>query len=166
MLGGAPVVGIEDSSWEQNADADNHNIYYKGTGSDTETPQSLGKYCAGCHVQYHSPGVPGDLWGFDNGGGSNPWLRHPADYAIPNSGEYTAIIGSAYDPIVPVGKPLAGTTNVVENGDTVMCLSCHRAHGSQYPDMLRWDKSLMSTKQAGAGAGTGCFKCHSAKDGS
>jgi hypothetical protein len=166
FLGGAPVVGIEDPNWEQNADADHHNIYYKGTGSDTETPESMGKFCAGCHVLFHSPGTTSDLWGIDNGGGSNPWLRHPADYAIPNDGEYAAIIGSDYDPVVPVGKSLTGTVNKVELGDTVMCLSCHRAHGSPYPDMLRWDKSLMSTKTTGAGAGTGCFKCHSAKDGS
>ena len=165
------MVGIEDPLWEQNADADDHNIYYKGTGSDVETPQSMGKFCSGCHAHYHSPGFPGDLWGIDNGGGSNPWLRHPADFAIPDSGEYKAsnggIVGAAYDPTVPVGKSLSGTDDtIVEVGDTVMCLSCHRAHGSQYPDMLRWDYSLMLTKTVGAGAGKGCFTCHSAKDGS
>lgn len=47
----------------------------------------------------------------------------------------------------------------------VFCLSCHRAHGSPYPDMLRFDYSEMQAGGGGA-TGTGCFKCHSAKDGS
>lgn len=51
---------------------------------------------------------------------------------------------------------------VVDLGvDKVMCLSCHRAHGSPYPDMLRFDYNM----EAGGGTSTdGCFKCHTNKD--
>ncbi len=166
-MGGAPVAGIEDADWEYTAGANDHNVYYKGTGSDFEAPQSIGKFCAGCHAAFHSPGFAG-VWE-DNGGGTDPWLRHPTDYAIPSSGEYAAIVGTAYDPSVPVGKPVPLVApedlSVVKSGDVVMCLSCHRAHGSPYPHMLRWNSDTIRTGATGAAVGTGCFKCHSAKDG-
>lgn len=168
MLGGAGVTGIEDPNWEQTPTATNHNIYYGGTGADDESPESMGKFCAGCHYNFHSPGNGAfNYWGLDNGGNGSPWLRHPADAVIPNSGEYAAIIGKDYDPKVPVGKPNLSSYNgaLVQEGDKVICLSCHRAHGSPNPDMLRWDYSTMLTGTTGAAAGTGCFKCHSTKDG-
>jgi len=59
---------------------------------------------------------------------------------------------------------ISGTvSSVVTPGtDRVMCLSCHRAHGSPYLDMLRWDYNTMiaadSTKSGG------CFICHTNKN--
>jgi predicted CXXCH cytochrome family protein len=164
-VGGAGVSGIEDLNWEQTPTKDNHNAYYGGTGSDADNPQSMGKFCAGCHYQFHSPGFPTSFWGIDNGGGADPWLRHPADVAIPNSGEYANY--TVYSPTVPVARPDLAlfTADVVRPGtDMVFCLSCHRAHGSPYPDMLRWAYSGMEPGTTGASAGTGCFKCHSDKD--
>jgi predicted CXXCH cytochrome family protein len=67
--------------------------------------------------------------------------------------------------MVPVGR-----TNVVPDGpgsrvtpgsDAVMCLSCHRAHAREYPEMLRWDYSAMVV---GSGSRGGYFVCHSAKN--
>ena len=168
-LGGAGVHGIEDANWEQNADKDNHNIYYGGNGTDGESPQSIGKFCAGCHYNFHSPGFASTKWGVDNGGGDNPWLRHPTDAEIPNIGEFAATINSDYDPTVPVGKPNIGKgnfiANKVEEYDKVICISCHRAHGSPYADLLRWDYSGMLIGTKGSSSGSGCFKCHSSKDG-
>lgn len=177
--GGGPVNGIEDADWEYTTvDASDHNVYYKGTGSDLgDMPESMGKFCAGCHAQFHSPGFP-TIYPEDNGAGTSasPWLRHPADFAIPDIGEFAngagGIVGTDYDSLVPVGKDLADTGNInkVVAGDTVMCLSCHRAHGSPYPHMLRWDGDNMRTGAVVGGsyqptvAGTGCFKCHAAKD--
>lgn len=45
--------------------------------------------------------------------------------------------------------------------DAVMCLSCHRAHAREYPEMLRWDYSAMVV---GSGSRGGYFVCHSAKN--
>jgi len=168
MLGGAGVHGIEDPDWEQSPSGSAHNTYYGGTDDDLETPQSIGKFCAGCHYNFHSPGFATTLFSNDNGGGANPWLRHPADAVIPNESEYAAY--TVYDPQVPVGRPEASLTGfavetVRPGTDRVICLSCHRAHGSPYADMLRWDYAAMQTLTTGPAAGTGCFKCHSAKDG-
>ncbi len=180
-VGGAPVLGIEDPNWEHNADASHHNVYYggvSGSNEDTASPESMGKFCAGCHLGFHSNGATFSAGGVNvnNGSGApgNPWLRHPADFAIPTVGEYGDIIGTSYDPTVPVGKPMttdsgpapdSATGNTVQAGDTVICVSCHRAHGSPYADMLRWSYSEMEINTTGAGAGKGCFKCHSQKDG-
>ncbi|MEW6218022.1 MAG: cytochrome c3 family protein [Thermodesulfobacteriota bacterium] len=170
LLGGAGVNGIEDPDWEQHATSAVHNTYYGGDGTDTESPQSIGKFCAGCHYNFHSPGSPTTLMDVDNGGGANPWLRHPADAVIPNDpgSEYTAY--TVYDPQVPVGRPEASLTGFVGSAvrpgtDKVICLSCHRAHGSPNPDLLRWPYGEMVLDTSGAAAGTGCFTCHSAKDG-
>ena len=39
----------------------------------------------------------------DNGGGADPWFRHPANAVMPNEYEYTSY--TVYDPLVPVGRP-------------------------------------------------------------
>ena len=85
------------------------------------------------------------------------------DKRIPILNGYGAY--TTYDPLAPVARPdLTGWTGpsplVNEGGteqkDMVMCLSCHRAHGSPYPDMLRWDYDALV-------AGKGCYTCHTAK---
>ncbi|TSA13704.1 MAG: hypothetical protein D4R73_00455 [Deltaproteobacteria bacterium] len=55
----------------------------------------------------------------------------------------------------PAGTVAAGI-------DIVTCLSCHRAHASAYPDILRWDYSTMIAN--GGSLSTGCFVCHTTKD--
>ncbi|MBU0730332.1 MAG: hypothetical protein KKE17_14250, partial [Proteobacteria bacterium] len=173
LVGGGPVHGIEDPNWEQTPDKDTHNVYYGGTGNDNEDPQSMGKYCSGCHYNFHADGdnTNESFFGVDNGGNTatEVWFRHPADAVIPNSSEYTSYV--EYDPLVPVGRQEKAdiatvAMDVVRPGtDKVICVSCHRAHGSAYPDMLRWDYTGMETGTTGSTAGTGCFKCHSTKDG-
>ena len=112
-------------------------------------------YCVGCHGEFHTQ--------LD---GNSNWIRHPSDAVLPNTGEYTAY--TDYDPNVPVARPdlaaITSTGSVANNADMVMCLSCHRAHGSPYDDMLRWDYSGMVAGGGGTASGTGCFKCHSEKD--
>jgi len=164
---GGGVHGIEDPDWEQNPTSTDHNVYYgSDDGADLqEDPQSIGRFCAGCHYAFHSPGEAFSL--VDNGGGSDPWVRHPANAVIPAAGEYTSY--TTYDPLVPVGRPEKATLAAVAmdevrpGTDRVICVSCHRAHGSPYPDMLRWD--YINDCSAGVpNADCGCFICHSTKD--
>jgi hypothetical protein len=44
----------------------------------------------------------------------------------------------------------------------VMCLSCHRPHGSPYKDILRRDYDLMIANDSSKSGG--CFTCHSYKN--
>lgn len=51
-------------------------------------------------------------------------------------------------------------SQVTAGEDQVMCLSCHRAHESQYADILRWNYEDMIAGEVGSG---GCFTCHTNK---
>ena len=153
------VEGIEDSDWHATKAPNDHNEYLGNVGNKTGSANlmTLGNtmtgYCCGCHGNFHKQQSDG------------AWVRHPSDAVIPNSGEYIGY--TVYDPNVPVARTAlsAVSANVEPGKDLVMCLSCHRPHGSPYPDMLRWDYNLMSAGTTGAGAGNGCFVCHSNKDG-
>lgn len=164
------VRGIENQYWEQNPSASSHNEYAGETdhsGTLSGGYDSISDWCGGCHGDFHY---------YTNGsavGSGSPWLRHPTDWAIPNSGEYANAYGDShvYNPLAPVARPeitdsgtFTGSPGTVRIGtDQVQCLSCHRPHGSPYPDMLRWDPNSC---QAGSSNSTcGCFLCHTQKDG-
>ena len=160
---GLGVEGIEDDDWQFTEAASDHNEYLGWVGDHEYAAgfYNLGKtmtaYCAGCHGNFHIQR--------DGEGASANWIRHPSDAVIPNSGEYTNY--TVYDPIAPVARPDLsdiGNTGVVRPGtDLVMCLSCHRAHGSPYDDLLRWEYSGMVAGGGGGDSG-GCFVCHTEKD--
>jgi predicted CXXCH cytochrome family protein len=167
------VEGVEDPLWEQNVSPTQHNVY-KGTTDDYQSVivlanNSIGELCAGCHAKFHHvPAIGGvETDGMRNTVGAGAWIRHPSDVVLPADGDYAAY--TTYDPLAPIAKQtLDGTvTSVVVPGeDVVTCISCHRAHGSPYPDMLRWDY----TNDCSAGSDDteanpcGCFTCHTTKD--
>jgi predicted CXXCH cytochrome family protein len=161
--GSEGVAGIEDPFWEHEATSAAHNEYLgtvgdkRDDGPFTEGLNTVTSFCVGCHNSMH---IQDSTYV-----GASPWLRHPSDQRLPAGGEYAGY--TVYDPLVPVARPGLSTvrTTVTQGQDMVMCLSCHRAHGSPYPDMLRFPYDGM---QAGGGGadGTGCFKCHTGKDGS
>ncbi len=165
----AGVTGIEDSDWEQTVGAGDHNVYrgtvngYGDAGAGPYLPDSsIGQKCAGCHGNFHHDMHQGAELA------SNPWVRHPSDVVIPNSGEYAGFNGdgSTYSTLAPVAQSVAGLTlgsTVTLGSDVVTCISCHRAHGSPYPDMLRWDYAN-DCNNAVANPACGCFVCHTGKD--
>lgn len=159
------VLGVENNDatlgWQNAPSA--YNKYKGASAPDTATLISPGGngtmsgLCAECHGNFHGTG--------DNGHGvSGAWIRHPTDILLPTSAPYNNYLpATAYDVTVPVAwldpsLPAAG-------GAVVMCLSCHGVHGTNYADILRWDYSGMVAGTTGGAAGTGCFKCHSDKDG-
>lgn len=172
---------FEDVDWELTKGPTDHNFYAKQ--DDPYIKESVGYFCTGCHGEFHSMGSdtfgPDPIQGISNGGddntdglisknsGTSPWLRHPTNVNIPfdSLGEYQAMNGIDYSTDVPVAQdPLAmGTKDTIQNGDQVMCLSCHRAHASQYADALRFDYSQMIAHN-GTDLNTGCFYCHRSKD--
>jgi predicted CXXCH cytochrome family protein len=171
---GGTVDGVEDPDWEYTKSATDHNVYAAEVANDYENPQSMGKFCAGCHGTFHANGDPNsfttvNVTGIFNGDGSsaNPWIRHPANFPIPNAGEFAQVIGQAYDPTIPVAKNVQASYNagIVNAGDQVICLSCHRAHGSDQSDMLRFSYSQVVAHSSTTGNATnGCFFCHRNKD--
>lgn len=162
------VCGIEDPDWQAAANATDHNEYLgnainlNASANMNTLGHTMTGFCCGCHGDFHAQNTEPD--------GSGSWIRHPSDAKIPITGEYAAYV--LYDPLAPVARPdltdwTGPSSSVNEAGtvskDMVMCLSCHRPHGSPHDDMLRWDYNEMV---AGGGANTtGCFTCHTDKSG-
>lgn len=156
---GHGVAGLEDDDWEHTTSASDHNEYLGGSGDKTDTQamaregNTMSGFCAGCHGNFHEQNT--------SPAGGSPWIRHPSDAVIPAGGEYAAFI--AYDPLVPVARPSLGgaaSPAVVPGSDMVMCLSCHRAHGSPYYKMMRWDYRSGDL----ATSLSGCGVCHTRKN--
>ena len=159
------VKGAEDSLWEGGGtlSAIVHNVYKGATSPAAGTVSTPGGgtisgLCNECHGNFHGVTEIG-------GNTSSPFTRHPADIALPTSGDYAGY--SAYNPLVPIAKTtIPDTQNSTMLGATVMCLSCHRAHATKYPDILRWDYTkMLAGNAATADRDTGCFACHTGKDG-
>lgn len=153
------VHGGENTSWA-NTDASDHNEYKGEALAGARSTQGWGDIetishlCAECHGVYHASAT------ITNYTTTGPWLRHPTDYVLPNTGEY-ASISSTYQIDAPVGRATlamgAPVPTVDITADIVTCLSCHMAHGGPYPDILRWDYTNTLA------AGTGCLYCHTGK---
>jgi len=154
FLGG--IWGLENSNWNFGETASVHNEYYGvNVNTDYANQATISYSCAQCHGDFHkTTGTP------------SPWTRHPTDITLPSTGEYASY--TAYSVEAPVARstiPATSGSDVTPSGttdDIVTCISCHRAHGSPEPDLLRWTYSGMV---AGGGANaTGCFTCHTTKD--
>ena len=131
---GSDTEGIGDPQCEH---GEGHNIYKSGD-----------QYCSACH---------GKFCGTENQGAGGGWIRHPTNTLLPTEGEYK---GYVYRKDVPVSYP---DPNKPERLTArVMCLSCHRPHGTPYPYLVRWDYGTMVAN--GGKNNNGCFACHSQKD--
>ena len=153
------VAGIEDGDWEYTVSSSDHNEYCGAVSSEdySGASHSISRYCAACH------------WGF-YGDNTGHWKRHPSDYALPDSGEYANY--TTYNPLAPIARlestltsMTVASSTVTPGEDQVSCLSCHRPHGSPYPDILRWDYEN-ECKAGTSSSDCGCFVCHTKKGGS
>jgi len=179
----AGIKGLEDANWEWSATSSTHNEYFGRNDTNTERDDdetdsyaytdTISFLCAECHGHFHSRIDSDATFGA-------PWVRHPTDILLPNSGEfddYNSDNGDntpgSYSLDVPVARPAVptnaqGSSATIDLTDTtgvtgaiVMCLSCHRAHGSEYDDLLRFDYTQVTV---GSGNTTGCFVCHTDKN--
>jgi hypothetical protein len=173
------VKGLENNGsykW-QNKDANNHNEYFGATtpmivggacntslchdpGGKRPQNNTISGFCSTCHGAFHvrvwldgDPGIGDDT--------SSPFTRHPTDVILPGSGEYAAY--TSYNVTAPVARTTVpdNMSNIVTpNSDVIMCLSCHSAHATDNPDMMRWNykSSNLST------AISGCNVCHTSRD--
>jgi hypothetical protein len=148
------ILGKEDPDWEQDNINTSHNEYKGSTASATDTASYL---CSQCHGKFHT-------WegGASEVGTASPWLRHPTDIVLNNTGEYASY--TVYNMTVPVARPdpdsVVDTTQVTPGTDIIMCLSCHRAHASPNFKSLRWDYKDVNLSTALSG----CNVCHTSKD--
>jgi hypothetical protein len=151
-----PAFGVRSST-----EADYyHNIYSAGAGSDT-----ISKLCANCHGVFHSDTQSGGAW-----------IRHPTDIALPAYSAGPPVMwepqnDTVYNEFDAKYNPF-GFTDVSDTTGTkyVTCLSCHRAHGTEQYDLLRFKYTTGESGEQIAGRydGTpatnvayGCLGCHS-----
>ncbi len=167
MLSG--IKGIEDDDWEYTANGTkisaDHNLYSGAHRSNENLiTGTISALCAKCHGDFHN--------GTGSIGIGSAWLRHPIDFDMSTlavSSEYDGY--DAYSMEAPVAvSSMSSATDLTAidhlggrgaaNGNAiVMCLSCHRAHGSPYGGILRWDYKNWP------GTGTnGCAICHTTKN--
>lgn len=167
------ILGKEDDDWEYKPDSLHHN-QYKGihrTDDQNYDSSTISYLCAECHGEFHN--------GNGNVGDASPWLRHPTDFDLgaASGSEYASYnggtgTGNTYSVVAPVASvDVSNVLDKVNPGSTdgtaiVMCISCHRAHGTPYKDLLRWpylpDEGGQCTVGGGSG-GCGCLICHTEK---
>lgn len=168
------VLGWEDADWEYSSSSTDHNRY---VGQDRTLvtqidPSTISGFCAGCHDDFHNTNSGGARVGIGyNNTFASPWLRHPNDYDLadlPAATDYASF--TTYDTRVPVARTTgtlsSGAASAVGNDQgIIMCLTCHRAHGSPYHASLRWNYRawpgndlLTGTRQ------DGCQICHTSKN--
>ncbi len=166
----------------------NKNVYRGGFSS----------FCAVCHGAFHggtetvmdSTSVATSSTG--NTAGTTHWLRHPTNVALNgiryNVAKYTVTVSNSqgtnpnppgYDWKYPLRRvdgtwtaTSPSTAGEVAPTDRVMCLTCHKAHASQYSNSLRWDNAGHAAFLAngeldgyyeasnGDNPAYGCNKCH------
>lgn len=157
------VLGLENptTAW-RNVNATDHNEYKGAAGQGASSRSSpanstISGFCAECHGYYHGPGAT-------ETGGASPWVRHPSDYSLPSSGDYTSY--TTYNIVTPLarvtlpGTPSGTVDPMGTSDDIVMCLSCHKAHAASNYKGLNWDykNTTLST------AISGCVACHTSKN--
>jgi hypothetical protein len=162
----AGIKGLEYYDWDWNETALSHNEYYginntsdRSSGGNYGTGDTISFMCAECHGTFYS------TINADSSSGS-PWLMHPIDIVLPNTGEYvlyntqngtTTGPYSLEAPLARNAVPAVSSSTVTPGSDIVTCLSCHSSHGSPYNDGLLWDYRDMVS---GSGLTNGCFTCH------
>lgn len=171
----AGIKGLENSDWNWNETARTHNEYYGSdspanrefnSGRTYKDKDTISFLCAECHGMFHAD-VAADY------SGGTPWRRHPTDIVLPGGdteyADYNPYDGNQYSVEAPVARgvvPVSSDSTVTPGspgvkGAIVMCLSCHRAHGSDMNDLLRWDYNNIVVGGSNSG---GCFTCHTRKN--
>jgi hypothetical protein len=166
------IRGGEDGDAEWTLNASDHNEYFGENNTSNErdndfidnygTGTTISFFCAKCHGLFHARIDANPFFG-------SPFVRHPTDIVLPESGEYRSYYpdgNGRYNPLVPIARGVVPTSSssIVDPGSTsatgaiVMCLSCHRAHGSNYSDLLRFNYAALDTDNGSDDAG--CFVCH------
>lgn len=163
------IKGAEDNDWEQTVASNDHNGYQGDSAYGSVN--TISYLCGECHGNYHAHVNLGDT---GEVGGSTPWLRHPADFAFSGVrdgnyagseyAQYNTPDTNIYSTLAPVAETSPSTTDsTVSSASIVMCLSCHRAHGSPHYKLMRWnykgeDGASLSEQLSG------CNVCHTSKD--
>jgi predicted CXXCH cytochrome family protein len=154
-----PPVAVVNSTY-------NRSEYY--TQTRVAYASGMSDYCGTCHADMHSTsGIlrhpQGQVMSGAVQGIYNSYVK-TGDMTGSAATSYLSLVpfeeGQAYSTAaINVLKSHAQTNDSTLNGPgsgtvpataTVMCLSCHRAHASGWPEMLRWNPEVTTITVAGA----------------
>jgi hypothetical protein len=136
------AIAIAPSTYNRTESSTQTRVAYGAQGTDT-----WGNWCASCHKDMHS----------------NNGYVHPVDQsfnsnianiynAYVKSGDLTGSTTTSFTSLVPFAESTGDIATLqahAQNNDSylngpgsadkVMCLSCHRAHATGWPEALRWN---------------------------
>jgi hypothetical protein len=136
------AIAVVPSGYNRTESTTQTRTAYGATGTDT-----WGNWCASCHPGMHSSGnyvhpIDQNL-GSDIANIYNAYVK---------SGDLTGLAANSFNSLVPFAEntgDIATLAGHAKNDDTqlggpgtsdkVICLSCHRAHASGWPEALRWN---------------------------
>jgi predicted CXXCH cytochrome family protein len=157
------LTGAEHPSWQYPATSGNHNGY-RGDPM-LQSMNTIGYLCGECHGVFH----PHQDLGGTRALGANVWHRHPSERSF-NEMKGGAYAGSefeaytAYDVNVPMAFAApTGHETEVNAQSIITCITCHKAHGSPYRKILRWDYDQIEAGLEDGAPPSGCRICHSRK---
>ena len=136
------AIAVAPSTYNQTEATNQVRVAYGASGTNT-----WGNWCATCHPAMHTSGnyvhPVDESFGTDKAAIYNAYVK---------SGDLTGTAATSFSSLAPfmentgdynVLKTHASNTNAYLNGpgtsDKVACLSCHRAHATGWPEMIRWN---------------------------
>jgi len=151
---GGGVAGINFANGDPVAVsyAPNHGDFAAETDiNHTDYGSGMSEWCTNCHNGFDADGSAAHRHPASNDAHLNGFVSNYNQYVT--TGNMNGTVADSFDRLVPFergildtdgdGQPDAGldSTNVagVDNSSNVMCLTCHRAHATAWPDALKWD---------------------------
>src|SRR5574341_313979 len=136
------AIAVVPSSYNRTEATTQTRVAYGASGTNT-----WGNWCATCHTGMHSSGnyvhPVDESLGTDHANIYNAYVK---------SGDLTGTSATSFTSLVPFIEntgDIATLQSHAKNDDTylngpgasdkVACLSCHRAHATGWPEMLRWN---------------------------
>lgn len=124
------------------------NVSGGSYGGDVDYGSGMSEWCANCHPQF----LVGSSTAYKHPSGNDVHLNgvnvFAANYnSYKASGDFTNTQATAYDPLVPIERGVTtgawdldvASTFGADGSSNIMCLTCHRAHGSANQNAGRWD---------------------------
>jgi len=136
------AIAVVPSSYNRKEDSTQTRVAYGSSGDNT-----WGRWCATCHTDMHSK--TNYVHPIDQTLGATVAANYNA---YVKSGDLSGSSATSFTSLVPFAeatgdiatlKAHAKNNDTYLNGpsssDKVVCLTCHRAHATGWPEMLRWN---------------------------
>ena len=136
------AIAVAPGTYNRTEAVTQTRVAYGATGANT-----WGLWCATCHPKMHSSG--NYVHPVDQSLGSEVMANYNA---YVKTGDLTGSSATAFSSLVPFAENTSDIAilqahaknndsylNGPGSSDKVMCLSCHRAHASGWPEALRWN---------------------------